>query len=455
MNTENQIIEWKETWRDEYIKWICGFANAQGGILIIGKNDHGEIVGLNDAKLLSNEIPNKVRDLLGIMVDVNLLEEIGKQYLEIIVDPYPYPINYKGQYHYRSGSTKQELKGNALNKFILQKTGKHWDSITLPNLQLNDLDTFAFELFRRKATRSKRVDEETLSENNEMLLHHLHLTENGQLKRATALLFHPDPEKFVTGSYLKIGFFESETDLIYHNEIHGNLFQQADKTMDLLLTKYLKAKVSYDGITRVETFPFPEAALREAVINAIVHKEYSSGIPIQIKVFENRIRIWNDGQLPTDWSLENLFTSHPSKPNNPDIANAFFRAGMIESWGRGIEKIIDLCLSSGLPKPVFDTGFGGLQIEFVAKPEDLKMTEKMTEKMTGKMTDKMSVKMSVKTSVKIIQLLILNSEVTIPEMAEQIGISERSIERNLQNLQKSNKIERIGPAKGGHWKVIE
>jgi len=158
---------------------------------------------------------------------------------------------------------------------------------------------------------------------------------------------------------------------------------------------------------------------------------------------ENQIRTWNDGQLPIDWSLEDLMTSHPSKPNNPDVANAFFRAGMIESWGRGIDKIINLCVSSGLPQPIFNTGFGGLQIEFVPRPEDSEMGENVR------------VKTSVKTSVKIIQLLISKSEVTIPEMAEQIGISERSIERNLRSLQKSKKIERIGPDKGGYWKVIE
>jgi ATP-dependent DNA helicase RecG len=125
MNAENQNIEWKESWRDEYIKWICGFANAQGGVLYIGKNDKGEVLGtLYNAKLLSEEIPNKVRDVLGIVVDVNLLEDAGKTYLEIVVDPYPYPINYKGQYHYRTGSTKQELKGNALNKFHFTKDGE-------------------------------------------------------------------------------------------------------------------------------------------------------------------------------------------------------------------------------------------------------------------------------------------------------------------------------------------
>ena len=244
---ENQYIEWKESWRDEYLKWICGFANAQGGLLIIGKNDLGEIINVPDAENLAVEIPNKVRDLLGIMVDVNLLEENDKKYLEIVIDPYPYPVNYKGQYHYRSGSTKQELKGNVLNKFILQKTGKHWDSVPMPHLKLQEMSVSAFELFRKKAARSKRVEEEILNENNEMLLEHLHLTDNNQFKRAAALLFHQNPEKFFTGAYVKIGFFENDADLLYHDEIHGNLFEQSDKTMDLLLTKYMKIKIRYEG----------------------------------------------------------------------------------------------------------------------------------------------------------------------------------------------------------------
>jgi len=122
---ESQHIEWKESWRDEYLKWICGFANAEGGVLVIGRDDQGQVVGLKDARKLLEDIPNKVRDILGIMVDVNLHEDSGKDYLEIRVEAYPYPISYKGEYHYRSGSTKQELKGNSLSQFLLRKQGRH------------------------------------------------------------------------------------------------------------------------------------------------------------------------------------------------------------------------------------------------------------------------------------------------------------------------------------------
>jgi len=103
---ENQNMEWKESWRDDYLKWISGFANAEGGVLTIGRDDRGKVVGLPDAKKLMEDIPNRVRDILGILVHVNLRDENGREFLEIVVEPYPYPVSYKGQYFYRSGSTK-------------------------------------------------------------------------------------------------------------------------------------------------------------------------------------------------------------------------------------------------------------------------------------------------------------------------------------------------------------
>jgi len=136
---ESQNIEWKENWKDEYLKWICGFANANGGKIFIGKNDKGEIVGLKNTQKLLENIPNKVRDILGIIVDVNLFKTENGDYIEIIVEKQPFPVNYKGQYYYRTGSTKQELKGTALDKFMLQKKGKTWDGVPVPNVSVNDL----------------------------------------------------------------------------------------------------------------------------------------------------------------------------------------------------------------------------------------------------------------------------------------------------------------------------
>lgn len=361
---ENQNIEWKESWKDEYLKWICGFANASGGKIIIGKNDLGKVVGLKGSKKLLEEIPNKTRDILGIIVDVNLHQTKEGDFIEIIVEDYPYPVNYKGQYHYRSGSTKQELKGAALDRFLLQKKGIRWDGVPVPKVTIDDLKNETFEIFRKKAIKAQRIDDDVLNDDNENLLENLKLLEDKYLKRAAILLFHPNPDKFVTGAYIKIGYFESDDELKYQDEIQGNIFEQLEKTVDLLFTKYIKSSISYEGLNRVEKYEYPKDAVREALLNAVSHKDYSGGVPIQISVYPDKLIFWNEGQLPDDWTIEKLLEKHPSKPFNPDIANALFRSGYIESWGRGIRKMINECILFGIPKPKLFYDMSGFWVEF-------------------------------------------------------------------------------------------
>jgi ATP-dependent DNA helicase RecG len=124
--SENQNIEFKQSWHNNYLNWICGFANARDGILFIGKDNDGQVVGLSGWSQLMEEIPNMVTNVLGIVADVNQLRTEDKAYVEVVVGAYPSPVSYKGQFHYRSGRTKQELNGFALDKFLLQKQGKRW-----------------------------------------------------------------------------------------------------------------------------------------------------------------------------------------------------------------------------------------------------------------------------------------------------------------------------------------
>ncbi len=348
---EKQNTEYKKIWKDEYLRWVCGFANAQGGTLVIGKNNNEEIVNLTNSKRLLEDLPNKIRDILGIVVDINLYETKQGNYIEIIVEPQTNAVNYKGEYHYRSGSTKQELKGAALDKFLLRKHGKHWDSVLIPNVSITELKKETFDFFKEKGIKSNRIDESSKNDNPIQVLENLKLVEQNNLKRSALLLFHPDPEKFITGAYIKIGFFHSDSDLLFQDEVHGNLFEQVEKTMELLLTKYTKALISYEGISRIETYEYPKEALREAIHNAVAHKDYSGAIPIQISVYKDKIMIWNYGQLPEGWTTKSLLEKHSSQPHNPDIANAFFRVGYIESWGRGMDKIKNKCIEANLPIP--------------------------------------------------------------------------------------------------------
>jgi ATP-dependent DNA helicase RecG len=261
----------------------------------------------------------------------------------------------------------------------------------------------------------------------------------------------------VSGAWIKIGFFVTDVDLRYQDEIHGNLFQQVEKTLELLHTKYLKAYIGYEGLHRRETFLFSYAALREALLNAVAHKDYASGIPIQISVYDDKLVIWNPGILPHDWTIKNLLGKHPSCPFNPLVANAVFRAGYIESWGRGIEKIRQECLAHGIQPPVYDSGMAGLMLTFHANPEHLakaKETDGTTQETPGKNSVKNSVKTSVKTSVKILKILRQNPEMTLAEVATQVNRSVRAVELASSKLVREGKLKYEGPQKGGHWKVI-
>lgn len=295
---EKQNIEWKSKWKDEYLAWLCGFANAQGGELYLGMDDHGSVVGLPNAKKLMEDLPNKIRDALGIIADVNLREADGKSYIEIKVPAYPIAISYKGVCYYRSGSTNQTLTGPELERFMLRRRGATWDNMPFPGFTMEDVDDGVVKRFRRWAAKKGRINADALDEPKELLMERLHLINNGYLTNAAMLLFAEDPEKWLLGAYTKIGFFETDADLMYQDEIHGSLLDQIDRIIEVIHLKYMKAKITYEGMQRIERYFVPDAALREALLNALCHKDYSVGIPIQVSVYEDRLYIANCGSLP-------------------------------------------------------------------------------------------------------------------------------------------------------------
>jgi len=156
---ESQNIEWKQSWRDEYLKWICGFANAKGGKIYLGKDDKGKVVGVENYKRLMDDIPNKICNLMGITAEVNLFGENGNQFIEIAVPSYSVPISLRGRYYYRSGSTKQELTGASLNEFLLEKSGRTWDDVIEPRATLDDIDEVSIEIFLKAAEKAGRLPE--------------------------------------------------------------------------------------------------------------------------------------------------------------------------------------------------------------------------------------------------------------------------------------------------------
>ena len=445
---ESQNIEYKESWRDEYLKWLCGFANAQGGTIYIGIDDAGNVVGVKDVKKLMEDIPNKIQSGLGIVADVNKHTKDGKDYLEIKVSPSSFPISYHGEFHYRSGATKQQLTGIALTEFITKKTGVRWEDVTVDGITVDDLDAESFKIFRREALRSKRMTEAELNISNEELLSKLKLLSNGKLKRSAVLLFYGDPSIVQVGSYVKVGKFANRT-VEYHDDLEGSLISTADKIVDLIYLKYLKAKITYEHDRRVETYPFARNAIREAIYNAIAHNCYMYGTPIQIRIEEEQIIISNRCILPEGWTAETLMQPHDSIPYNPDIANVFYRAGYIETWGQGIQKICDECTALGAELPKYEIIGTGLRVYFPALKSALidqpKAPKHQNTDKHGALDDAMV--------LKIIEKIKEQPDISQEALGESIGVTRRVIQKYINVLKEAGRIERVGGKRYGHWKI--
>ena len=359
---EDQHIEFKESWHDEYTRYVSAFCNTQGGVLYIGLNDNGTVVGIEHPEKLIERLPNFIAQKTGIMPLVHLKESNGKEYLEIEVQPSAMPISVHGRYYTRSGSVTSELQGNQLNMFLAAKMGLTWESVVEEDFSLDDIDIETVERFKLLAKdRVPSIEQET---DILALMKRLNLVVGGRFKRAAVVLFGKNVQKYVLQA--RIGKFLSETEVLTTDIIEGNLIQQVDRALDILRTKYLLSYISYEGIHRREKLVYPYEALREALLNSIIHREYFVSSEIQIRIYDDKLVMGNEARLQ-DITVEDLSRPHPSRPHNKLIADVFYKAGFIESWGRGTQRIIDNCVAEGLSAPVYEYKMGFLYLTFMSK----------------------------------------------------------------------------------------
>jgi len=217
--------------------------------------------------------------------------------------------------------------------------------------------------------------------------------------------------------------------------------------LDTIYTKYFKGFIRYEGIQRVDNYPIPLNVLREAVLNAVVHKDYSTGNPIHIKVYDNKVVIYNDCQIPQGIKPESLLEGIGSRPHNPLIAGTFFRSGQIEAWGRGIEKMKNGCVADNLPEPEFIIQSSIFSVCFHIRNNN------RTER-NGNHENNFGINFGInETQRKIIKMIATNPEMKIGQISEAIGVTKRQIESNISKLKALGLIDRIGARKSGQWIV--
>ena len=304
-----------------------------------------------------------------------------------------------------------------------------------------------------------------LTDSTETILENLNLlTDDGKLRNAALLLFAENPQRYFPGSEFKIGRFGvSESDLMFQDVVEGNIIQMTEKVIELLRSKYLISNIHYEGLQRVEQLEIPEDALRELINNAICHKDYM-GVAIQMKVYNDRIELWNDGLLPDGMTPDDLLRPHKSKPRNKLISAVFYRAGYIETWGRGIEKVCAAFDAEQMRRPKFEFTCGGLNTIIYRKEnatEEGAQTGTQTELTIDKKTDTdigtnniLGTQTGTQTTADLVLELIKNNpEITREQISNKIGISDSMVAKYLKKFQESGILKRIGGRFGGYWAV--
>jgi ATP-dependent DNA helicase RecG len=262
------------------------------------------------------------------------------------------------------------VEGAELVALALRKTGRSWDALAMPDVQADDLDLVAFRAFRKMALERERMSSDALNVADNTLLHNLELLKDGLLTHAAVLLFHEKPQRYFSSAQVQIGYFLDDATLARMDIVEGPLMTMPDRVVDMLWSKYLSIEMSFERIKKGETLcrdeiaPVPQDALREAVTNAIMHRDYSSPMHTQIRVYDDKIVIKNAGELHNNYTFDEIMNNRISSLRNRLIASTFASAGMVEKFGTGITKIKLACKESNKPEPLLEAHKGIISITF-------------------------------------------------------------------------------------------
>ena len=359
--TENTTVEFKEKINESMFNAISAFSNKNGGIIYIGISDKKEIKGLEYTNNMLGGLTNKIVNMLGIHPQIDCIKINKKDVLQIKIEKSTLPVSYKGKYYTRVGNTTREMQGEELRSFFIK--GTSWDRLT-GNYNLDEIDPDTVRKFIRMASRNGRLKTADEDEDIKTILKKLKLIIDGKLTNAATMLFGKNPQKYFINALVRVGRFKDETTIIGDRRIEGNLFKQIEEAEEAIKNFInVRYEITGEQLTRKDIWDYPLEAIREALLNAVIHRDYFKyNVQTQIKIFNDWIWFFNIGGLPEGITLEQLKTTHPSVARNPLIVHIFYLAGLIEEYGSGIGRIIDSLKEANLPEPEFKEEFAGFSL---------------------------------------------------------------------------------------------
>lgn len=361
-HSESETLELKESFDSKAVETIGAFANSSGGTILVGVRDDGHVVGIKLGTNTLEEWAQRMQSKLQprFMPSVRKRTYQKRTVVEINVDRSNSPITVDGRFIKRVGRTNQMMGPDEIKQRLFASSGTSWDAQIVNNATIDDLDPQAIAKFISLVKEAGRrpLGKEKANE----VLEKLELVQKGKPTRAAILLLGKKPGKFFLSALVQLGRFKSPTRIVDTKWLEGNILEQIDEGM-IWFAQRLETEFIITGKpTRDEKWEYPLPALREALINAVCHREYDSLSNTQVRLYDDRLEIWNPGALLMPLTPDQLLEEHPSLLRNRQLAHFLFYAGFIESWGGGTIRIAELMKQAGLEVPEFMSTAGEFRI---------------------------------------------------------------------------------------------
>ncbi|MBI3195280.1 MAG: putative DNA binding domain-containing protein [Ignavibacteriae bacterium] len=423
---ECETIELKRSLaeRSEILETVSAFSNMRGGSIYIGVDPSGDVAGVVIGKKTLEDLANEIKQNTDpkVFPSINVFHVQRKDIIKISVQEYPTkPVWAYDKVLIRVGRTNQRASAETIRRLIKESQPSLWDQQSIPLSNIREVNTTHVRFFLRKAEEERNTTF-TGTRNVTAILSKLHLLNNGNLTNAAILLFGKEPTARVLQAEVRCARFNGTTSVDFADMIvlEGTIIQQVPEALNFI-RRHINVAAKITGKPeREEIWEYPKEALREAIVNAICHRDYEDTGNVQIRIFDDRLEVWSPGMLPAGITLESLKHVHESKPRNTLIARCFFLIKYIEQWGTGTNRIIDLCKEAGLPVPEFSVTSGSFVVTF-------KRTKKYKKTATMLQLNK--------TQEKIVDLLKKYNDGLSPgDIAKYLHINRRTVQRNLSSL---------------------